>query len=122
MTSCARVGRHSTRAAKSGQTLRDRDADLAGTGLFFGVCGWLRGLALVLLSACMSGPERKAADLAGALPGHWTGTNQPASPFFGHWIDSFADLSLSVLIKESLAGNYDLKATAWTGSTTICKP
>lgn len=89
MTCCVGVSRNSMRVEKIGL-----------------------GLALVLLSACMSAPKRDPADLAGALPGHWTGTSQPASPFFGHWIDSFADPSLSVLVKESLAGNYDLKSAA----------
>ncbi len=74
--------------------------------------GWLWGLSFLIVSGCMSAPERKVADLAGPLPDHWTGTNQPASPVFGRWIDSFADPSLSVLVKESLAGNYDLKAAA----------
>ncbi|MGH6630493.1 MAG: TolC family protein, partial [Burkholderiales bacterium] len=60
----------------------------------------------------MVAPERKPADLAGTIPVHWTGTNQPGVSVFEHWVDSFADPVLSVLVRESLAGNYDLKAAA----------
>lgn len=60
----------------------------------------------------MAVPERNVADLAGAIPGRWSATNQPSAPAFEHWVDAFADPALSVLVQESLTGNYDLKAVA----------
>ncbi len=112
MTGCNRVGHNSSRVEKVDLTLRNSDTYPAGTTFFFRVSGWLLGLALVTMTGCMAVPEREAADLAGTLPGRWTGIDQPGKPVFGRWVDSFADPELSVLVQESLADNYDLKAAA----------
>ncbi|MGH8476285.1 MAG: efflux transporter outer membrane subunit [Methylococcales bacterium] len=95
----------------TGLTVR-REVDRSGTRFFSRVPGWLLILPLVMINGCTAVPEREAADLAGTIPVHWTGTNQPSVPAFEHWVDSFADPVLSVLVRESLAGNYDLKAAA----------
>lgn len=71
-------------------------------------------LAMLLAAtcACTSAPERTPGDFATLAPNRWTGADRGAGPAFKNWVDAFADPELSALVAESLAGNYDLKATA----------
>ncbi|QSA98646.1 efflux transporter outer membrane subunit [Methylococcus sp. EFPC2] len=89
---------------------------------------------LMLLTACGSSPERRLQDVGVTLPPRWTGvaarsaavsTEHPpvgkqlestatsaALSVPEHWLDGFADPSLSALVREALHANLDLKAAA----------
>lgn len=70
---------------------------------------WLVGFCLSCVTGCGVDPARETVDMV--LPRQWT--SEPSSrPAIGNWLQTFRDPNLEVLLQETLANNYDLKAAA----------
>lgn len=65
----------------------------------------------MLLTACVTAPERNATDMAPS-PAQWTAANASDKPIATQWLSAFADPELSALVHDALNHNYDLKAAA----------
>jgi multidrug efflux system outer membrane protein len=70
------------------------------------------GSAFLLLAGCGTTPERNAKSIGVGIPSVWTTASTPQESVSEHWIQTFADPTLSALVHEALASNYDLKAAA----------
>jgi multidrug efflux system outer membrane protein len=69
-------------------------------------------LVLSLLAGCGTAPDRDAKNVGAGIPSFWTATSGPQKTVSERWVESFADSTLSALVHEALAGNYDLKSAA----------
>jgi outer membrane protein, multidrug efflux system len=66
---------------------------------------------MVLAAGCTTAPERNGIELANPPP-QWTSANASGHPTATQWLGVFADPTLSALVHDALANNYDLKAAA----------
>jgi multidrug efflux system outer membrane protein len=72
----------------------------------------LAALCGLLLSSCMTSPEREPLDALPALPAQWSAERQPQGSVPARWLETFADPRLTQTVNAALAGNYDLRASA----------
>lgn len=72
----------------------------------------LCGLILALMGGCGTTPDRDVNDAGASIPSTWTATTGPKEAVSEHWVETFADSTLSALVSEALASNYNLKAAA----------
>ncbi|PKM36766.1 MAG: transporter [Gammaproteobacteria bacterium HGW-Gammaproteobacteria-10] len=81
-------------------------------GISFGHVRCAIALVLsVLLSACLSAPERDAESLAPELPSAWSSpASADTTPL--RWLNEFGDAELDALVHEALANNFDLKSAS----------
>ncbi|BBL71137.1 TolC family protein [Methylogaea oryzae] len=82
---------------------------------FVGPVRLLGGLpcALLWLAACSPAPERDAFGLAGETPAAWTALSGAAArDAVEPWLADYRDETLTALVREALAGNFDLKTAA----------
>lgn len=77
--------------------------------------GWL-GLGcggLLALAGCAAAPDRDAVQAAGTTPAAWTARAETApAGDVAPWLNGYGDAQLAELVREALANNFDLKATA----------
>ncbi|MCQ8104740.1 efflux transporter outer membrane subunit [Methylomonas sp. SURF-2] len=74
---------------------------------------WLSmGLSAFLTVGCGSPASRDPQQLNLPLPGQWQSASALQSRVSAHWLDSFADPDLTLLVQRGLRDNFDLKSAA----------
>ncbi|MDD1622598.1 MAG: efflux transporter outer membrane subunit [Methylococcaceae bacterium] len=72
----------------------------------------LVALLLVFAAGCSTVPERDAKRLDMPVPARWASDGGFADQASTAWLEAFADSKLTVLVRDGLAANFDLKAAA----------
>ncbi len=67
---------------------------------------------ILLLCACADIPLRDVNAVSPASPAHWSNNNAVNTKISSQWLNEFADVTLSILVHDALANNYDLKTAA----------
>lgn len=71
------------------------------------------GLCLILLSGCMSAPDRDSEDMMNPMPDQWTTvTDMTLTQISDSWVDTFQQPTLTEMVREALEFNHNLKAAA----------
>ena len=73
---------------------------------------FLLAVITLLSSGCESTPLRDDYALLFSLPKQWNGNGQSAEPALIGWLEGFGDAYLILMVRDGLAGNFDLKAAA----------
>lgn len=76
------------------------------------VIATLVSIALVLIAGCTTVPGRARGEAGAVIPDAWHAGHETPRPVPEKWVETFGDPSLSILVQDALAENYELKAVA----------